>query len=200
MPIKTDEERWLRMVSMSMLGEYPSLTATFELAKSLINCDVPGDFVEAGVYAGAECAVMARAIMATGAAGRRVHLFDSFQGCPAAGPEDLEFLSAGVQPGGASCPMAAVQRNMRAWGIPESLLVYHPGWFADTLPGNDLGAIALLRLDGDLYESTKPCMVHLYPKLSVGGWCILDDYPLSGARKALHETILPQPIYFQKVT
>ncbi len=200
MPIRTDEERWLRRVAVSMLGEYPTLTATFELAKSLIDREVPGDFVEAGVYAGAEVAVMAKAIMFTGATGRRVHLFDSFQGIPQPGPEDLEFLAAGTQAGGASCPMADVKRNMRAWGIPDELLVWHPGWFDETLPGCDLGPIALLRLDGDLYESTKPCMQHLYPKLSVGGWCIVDDYPLSGCRKALHETILPQPIYFQKVT
>ncbi len=183
-----------------MLGEYPTLTATFELAKSLVDREVPGDFVECGVYAGAECAVMAQALVVTGARDRRVHLFDSFQGIPQPGPEDAEFLAAGTQAGGASCPMADVRRNMRAWGIPDELLVWHPGWFHETLPGNDLGPIALLRLDGDLYESTRECLEYLYPKLSIGGWCTVDDYPLSGCRKALHETILPQPIYFQKVT
>ncbi len=197
--IRPSEESWLRAVAQSMLGEYPTLTATFELAKSLIDREVPGDFVEAGVYAGAECAVMAKAMMVTGATGRRVHLFDSFQGMPHCGPEDLEFIEANKQPGEARCSLAGVQTNMRRWGIPESLLVYHPGWFQQTLPCDDPAVIALLRMDGDLYESTKPCMAHLYPKLSVGGWAILDDYPLSGARKAMHETVIPQPVYWQRV-
>lgn len=210
--MNSELETWFRRVSMSMLGEYETLIATFELAKSLISRGVPGDFVEAGVYAGAEIAVMAKAIMVSGATGRRVHLFDSFQGIPQPGPRDIEFLKAGTQAGGASHSMADTQRNMRAWGIPGELLVYHPGWFADTMPNNDLGPIALLRLDGDLYESTMPCLRHLYHKVSVGGWVIVDDYPLQGCRKAMleffteppyfqaFEKLIPQPIYFQKVT
>lgn len=199
MAINTELERWFRRVSMSMLGEYPSLIATYELARSLVDREVPGDFVECGIFAGAEVAAMAKALMVAGATDRRVHLFDSFEGIPQPGPEDLEFVAAGTQKGGASCPMPDVRRNMRDWGVPEGLLVYHPGWFHETLPAADVGAIALLRLDGDLYESTQPCMKHLYPKLSVGGWCILDDYPLSGARKAMQEVVMPQPIYWQKV-
>ncbi len=78
--------------------------------------------------------------------------------------------------------------------VPE-----HEGWFEDTVPAAQIGQIALLRLDGDLYESTKVCVQHLFPKLSVGGWCIVDDWNLDGCRAAIAETVGHlAPIYFQK--
>jgi hypothetical protein len=42
-----------------------------------------------------------------------------------------------------------------------------------------------LRLDGDLYESTEICLKYLYPKVSVGGVVIIDDYALDGAKMAV---------------
>jgi hypothetical protein len=50
------------------------------------------------------------------------------------------------------------------------------GWFKDTLPGAPVGALAIMRLDGDYYESTMDSLTHLYDKLSVGGYAIIDDY------------------------
>jgi hypothetical protein len=98
---------------------------------------------------------------------------------------------------------------MRNWGIPDELLVWHPGLFQDTMAGAKLNPggwtnendnpkqIALLRLDGDLYESTRIAMF-LYPLVSKGGWVICDDYQLSGARKAVHEVVMPGPVYWVK--
>lgn len=181
------------------LGYRETLASTYMLARDVIERNVPGDFAECGVYAGAEPIAMARAIMDSGASGRRVHLFDSFQGIPQPGPEDQEMIQCGNPAGDASCPMADVQKNVRAFGVPDELMVYHPGWFADTMPGG-VTQLAILRLDGDLYESTKTALVHLYPLLSRGGWLIVDDYPLSGCRKALHEIAgYLQPGYFQKL-
>ena len=126
---------WLDDVAVSMLGYYDTLLSTLRLSQDVIERGIPGDLVECGVYAGAECAVMAKAIMLSGVTDRKAHLFDSFQGVPPCGPEDIEFVTEKAAPYQASCPMADVQRNMQRWGIPEDLLVYHPGWFADTLPG-----------------------------------------------------------------
>lgn len=207
-----DTEAFITRLTGHKLGYRETLASTYMLAKDLIERGVPGDFCECGVYAGAEPAVMARAIMDDNGwpdrgaydlnrkqDGRRVHLFDSFEGIPQPGPEDSEMLQCGNPAGSASCPMADVQLNMRNFGIPDELLVYHPGWFADTMPGG-VTQLALLRLDGDLYESTKTALVHLYPLLVRGGWLIVDDYPLSGCRKALHEIAgYPQPGYFQKL-
>jgi O-methyltransferase len=193
-----------------------TIQATYDIARAVLAAGTPGDFVECGVAAGSNAAAMARAIWDMGElhftritkAGYatqkpRVHLFDSFEGIPQAGPEDHEYLAAGHKAGLSAHSLESVKAHMREWEIPDELLVWHPGWFAETIPplvgGMSPDAkIALLRLDGDLYESTKVCMEHLYPLVSNGGWVICDDYALSGCRKAVHETVIPGPIYWRR--
>lgn len=195
-------EAWMFHVEAcgDVLTYRATLAATFMLARDVIARGVPGDLVECGVYAGAQCAAMAKAIIAAGATGRKVHLFDSFAGLPAPGPEDHEVRGSGItEAGHLSYSLGGVRENMAAWGVPDELLVYHPGWFKNTMPGG-VEKIALLRLDGDLYESTKTAMQHLYPLLSDTGWCICDDYNFSGVRKAIHEVTMPQPVYWLKGT
>jgi O-methyltransferase len=208
---------WLDNVALGALSSKETLLATYDLARNVIERGVPGDFVECGVFGGAQCAVMARAIMNDhwGAQGeklprsgfprRRVHLFDSFQGVPQSGPHDQEWNH---EPGISICSLGSVKAHMAEWGIPEELLVYHGGWFMDTIPDattgfpdfkDPLDKVALLRLDGDLYESTKVCTEHLYPLVSPGGWIIVDDFALSGARKAYLESVGDTgPAYFKK--
>jgi O-methyltransferase len=192
--------KWLEKdVAPSMLGYFDDLLTTFKLAQDVLERDVPGELIECGVYAGAHCAAIGKAIQLSGQAHRRLHIFDSFQGMPRCSKEDIEFVAANKQPGESNCSLAQVQLNMSRWGIPQEICIYHPGWFQDTVPNCGIDRIALLRLDGDLYESTKVCMRELWPKLEHSGFFILDDYPLSGARKAMHEVAVPQPGYFQKL-
>jgi O-methyltransferase len=66
------------------------------------------------------------------------------------------------------------------------MFVFHEGWFQDTTKEWN-GAIALLRIDGDLYDSVLVCLKNLYPYLVAGGICILDDYDLEGGRRAFDE-------------
>lgn len=188
------------MVSLGVIGQRAlssseTLRATYQMAQLVLKNNVPGDFVECGVFAGAQCAAMALACVEVGQH-RRIHLFDSFAGIPAGG----EFDSEWTHPVGTSaCSLEAVQGHMREWGVPDSMLVYHPGMFADTMPASGIEKIAILRLDGDLYESTKECLQHLYPNVVRGGWVICDDFHLSGARKAVLDHIgggFP-PIYWQ---
>jgi len=62
------------------------------------------------------------------------------------------------------------------------------GWFRDTLPAAPIGKLALLRLDGDLYESTRDALHALYGKLSPGGFLLVDDYgDFPPCRKAVDE-------------
>ncbi len=225
-------DKWLDNVALAALSSKETLLATFDLARNVIERGVPGDFVECGVFGGAQCAVMARAIwneahfVGGGCLGdnefecaqysheqqrpysRKVHLFDSFTGVPAPGKYDTEWLDAGHAAGTSICTLDAVKAHMAEWGIPDELLVYHEGLFEDTIPEADLlipgttavQAIALLRLDGDLYESTRVCVQHLEPLVSPGGWIIVDDFGLSGARKAFLETVRSDtgPAYFKK--
>jgi hypothetical protein len=198
----------------SAIGTPEAIYATHSLAVMAIVYGIPGDFVECGVFAGAHPAAMAKAISETGAVGRKVHLFDSFQGIPQAGPMDLdwtrgdpanrqlgalnirEITSSGIS----ACSKKAVEENMARWGVDPDLLVYHEGWFKNTMPTADIGSVALLRLDADLYESTSLCLKYLYNKISRGGWCICDDWTLDGCRKAVEPYLMLRencPVYWR---
>lgn len=211
-------DKWIDNVALAALSSRETLLATYDLARNVIERGIPGDFVECGVFGGAQCAVMARAIMQHAHGfmpngqlygGRRVHLFDSFSGVPAPGPRDAEWIAEKHPVGTSACDLASVKAHMKEWGIPDELLVYHPGMFSETVfraaahsqmqRYEHFCKIALLRLDGDLYESTRVCTEHLYPLVSTGGWIIVDDFGLSGARKAFLESV-PQmgPAYFHK--
>jgi hypothetical protein len=163
------------------LCKLPTIYNTYQLAAECK--DIGGDFVECGVFAGSQLAAMRLADP------RAIHAFDSFEGIPAAGIEDgndgklIEFKSV--------CSLEQVKEYMDMWGIEG--IVYHKGWFKDTVPQYE-GKIALLRLDGDLYSSTKMCLEHLYPKLVKGGYLIIDDYALNGCRQAVDE-YLPDAVF-----
>jgi len=208
---------FIKTVGFHSLGGPESKEATYDIAMLALQRGIPGDFVECGVYAGASSALMARALMdfdgleraaerpdvmsrSTNPLARRVHLFDSFQGMPESQPIDAELHQRGDVKGSAAVSLPTVQANMQRWGIPPELLVYHPGWFEQTIPMHAMacGPIAVLRMDADLYESTKMPMRYLYPWVSKGGWIICDDYDLSGARLAVNEVVNPAPMYWRK--
>lgn len=151
---------------------------------------VPGDFVETGVWRGG-VGVFARGVLkAAGVTDRRVWMADSFQGFPVARahshPLDrhmgLHRLNDAF-----GVPLDEVRDNFRRYGLLDGQVEFLPGWFRDTLPAAPIERIAVLRLDGDLYESTMDALTHLYPKLSPGGFLIVDDYSLAPCRKAVHE-------------
>lgn len=191
------QAEFLRLVKWAALCNVPTLDVTAVLCSKVIDEGVPGDFVECGVFAGAHPAVMSKAAASDTAARRLVHLFDSFQGIPEAGPRDDETITGFIGPsqegrllstGKSVCPQKEVAGYMKTWGAEESLLVYHEGWFQDTVPVAEFpSGIAVLRLDGDLYESTKVCLEHLHPLVPRGGYVIVDDYRLTGCRAACDE-------------
>ncbi len=154
--------------------------------------DLPGCFVEIGVLWGF---TFKRIAAHAERLGRQAVAFDSFEGIPVGCEHDHELKD---KPAGISaCPLSRVQANMRDWGIPESLLVYHTGFFDKTVPAANIKDISFLRLDGDLYDSTKVCMEHLYPKLTRGAWFCVDDFNLNGARKAVMDYCIPAPVYWR---
>lgn len=152
----------------------------------------PGDFVECGVAAGAQVAAMWRANPF-----KTTWLFDSFQGIPLAGEHDYTQPGIGqkqpndgnllVSSGITSVSKEQVRKNLRQLGVFDATFNYVEGWFEETVPKNTIEKISLLRLDGDLYNSTKVCLEYLYPKVVKGGWVIIDDYGLPGCRKAVHD-------------
>lgn len=204
-------DKWIDNVAAAALSSKETVHATFDLARNCIERGIAGNFVECGIFGGAQSAMMARAIMEPlhywehnkQRECRRVHLFDSFAGIPEPGPHDTEIVTrVGYETfrDQTTCSLADVKRNMAQWGIPEELLVYHPGRWEETLPTLDPHfPIALLRIDGDLYESTKVCIEHLLPDVTPGGWIVMDDWGLSGARKAAEESsVNAGPIYWKQ--
>lgn len=178
------------------------LKLTYLAALRAMDFGAIGDMVECGVAAGSQLAMMDRAVGDHHSSGRRsLHAFDSFEGIPMAGVRDEEQPGIGrmthdpgaplrerlVSSGVSACSMDQVEANLRSWGITTPVH-YHEGWFQDTLPRlSDFPPIALLRLDGDLYESTQCCLQHLYPRLAAGGIVLIDDWALKGCREAVME-------------
>jgi len=81
-------------------------------------------------------------------------------------------------------PVEEVRRNFERFGLLDDRVRFLVGWFRDTLPNAPVERLALIRLDGDMYESTAVALESLYPKLSPGGFVIVDDYGVPGARAA----------------
>ncbi|MDW3217278.1 MAG: TylF/MycF/NovP-related O-methyltransferase [Acidimicrobiales bacterium] len=145
---------------------------------SVLADGVPGDFIETGVWRGGVTILMRGMLDAWGDADRRVWVADSFQGLPApdatAFPQDVGHDMSDVPTLAVSADQ--VRANFARYGLLDDQVQFLEGWFRDTLPAAPIDQLAILRLDGDMYESTMDALEALYPKLSVGGYVIVDDY------------------------
>lgn len=197
-PVPPRVEARLNVIGERALSHRVTLDYSYRLAADALARQVPGDLVECGVFAAAQSAAMALAVEQVGLV-RRVHLFDSFEGIPEAGPKDdatitdLVGIGSGrlVSTGQSVCTLAQVRQHLAEWGLKDFPFVFHPGWFQSTVPAaiedDDFPAgISVLRLDGDLYESTVACLA-LLPLVNPGGYVIIDDYALTGCRRACLE-------------
>ncbi len=150
---------------------------------------IPGDLAETGVWRGGAAIIMRGYLAAWDMPDRRVWAADSFEGLPPPSrPEDAGLdLSAAKMPI-LAVPLEEVQRLFAAYGLLDDRVVFLKGWFRDTLPTAPIERLALLRLDGDLYESTMDGLTSLYDKVSDGGFVIVDDYgDLEPCRRAVDE-------------
>jgi O-methyltransferase len=155
----------------------------------LIN-NVPGCFVETGVWRGGS-AIFAKAVFKeNGANDRVIWCCDSFEGMPVPSSTDLS-IESGADFSDRDYLVATesqVINNFRKFGLLDDNVYFLKGWFCDTLPTAPIGQIAILRLDGDLYDSTMDALANLYHKLSIGGYLIVDDYKSwKGCRTAVDE-------------
>ena len=155
----------------------------------LRNRGVTGDFVECGIWRGGCCIFMAAYAEIYGINDCRIIAADSFDGLPRSiHPADVSLdLSKSVFPE-LAVSLATVQENFMTYGLATDNVVFLQGWFKDTLPNAPINQIALLRLDGDLYESTMDCLTVLYDKVSIGGIIVIDDWGvLPPCRKAVED-------------
>lgn len=148
------------------------------LAETVIANEIPGDFIETGVWRGGACILMRAVLHAYNVTNRRVWVADSFQGVPPPDPAQYPADASSTYHDfpELSIPLETVRRNFEKYGLLDDQVVFLKGWFKDTLPHAPIDRLALLRLDGDLYESTTIALDAFYDKLSPGGYVIVDDY------------------------
>jgi hypothetical protein len=162
-----------------------------ELLEQILVNSIPGDLIETGVWRGGTTIFMRAMLEAYGVTDRKVFAADSFHGIPPINPDKypadkahegmdkLEILT--------NNSLAQVRENFRRLGLLDDQVVFLEGWFKDTLPDIETERLALIRLDGDLYESTMDALINLYPKLSQRGYVIIDDMCLEGCVKAVED-------------
>lgn len=155
--------------------------------ETVIRDHVKGDLIETGVWRGGACILMRAVLAAYGIEDRKVYVADSFEGLPK--PDSEKFPIDTGDPHHTITYLAVskeeVENNFRKYGLLDEKVVFLTGWFKDTLPQAPIQELSVLRLDGDMYGSTMESLKNLYPKLSDGGFCIIDDFVLGGCEKAV---------------
>lgn len=210
--LRSEIERWIDLNQRGQLQESGDVAvrregkdwpATAETMMGLLRMDnmlkclidvlrekVPGDLAEIGVWRGGVGILMRAALRAMGDNRRKVWLADSFQGHPHADhrryPADRDdphrtFRELVVS-------QETVRQNFERYGLGDEQVCYLSGWYRDTLPAAPVDRIALLHLDGDMYESTIVALRSLYSKVSPGGYVIIDDYgAIAACRQAVDD-------------
>ncbi|ANY10598.1 macrocin O-methyltransferase (plasmid) [Pseudonocardia sp. HH130630-07] len=177
-------------VAHTMVGRR-RLDNVHECLERILADDVPGDVIETGVWRGGVCIFMRAFLVAHGCTDRTVWVADSFAGLPPAGDRDPDPVAAmghdvaTVNERMLAVDLAQVQENFDRYGLLDDQVRFLPGWFSDTLPTAPIERLSLLRLDGDWYDSTMDALVNLYPRLSSGGFVIIDDYCVPGCADAV---------------
>jgi hypothetical protein len=173
-----------RAHSMIGLKRMDNLQACME---QVIADNIQGDCIETGVWRGGAAIFMRAILKAYGIEDRCVWFADSFEGLPPPNaksyPQDKAWKFNLVDELAVS--LEQVQNNVAAYGLLDDQVKFLKGWFSQTLPNAPIEQLALLRLDGDLYESTMDALTNLYPKLSVGGFIIIDDYGIPPCKEAV---------------
>jgi len=184
--IKAANKQGLGFVSV------PRKRATMQLARAAVESCVPGDIVETGLFTGGSSACIMRTLIEMDGCGRKFWGFDSWAGFPDPVSQDEVGLLLSGRKGEWKAPRAEFEYNLKAlgaWDAARMRIV--DGWFNDSIPlamGN-ISAIALLRLDGDLYQSTRDVLELLYDKVTRGtGVVYVDDFgSFNGCRRAVEE-------------
>ena len=173
------------MFGFTMTGRR-RMDALHKCIENVLENDIPGDLIETGVWRGGSVILMRAVLNAHNDQNRVVWCADSFEGMPVpkdsdtrvssfADFSDREYLAVSLD---------QVKSNFDKFGLLDDRVRFLKGWFSDTLPDAPIQSISLLRLDGDLYASTRDALVNLYHKVSPGGFVIVDDYNSWGGCQA----------------
>lgn len=202
-PDFTDSERNTirRALPFTMTGPM-RLHALIQATGYVARNDIPGAFVEAGVWKGGSMMAVADTLMGLEQSDRELYLFDTFEGMAPPGAEDVttrgveastlfeKMRGSGPNSDWCYASLEEVREAIGSTGYPPDRIHFVKGKVEDTIPDRAPAQIALLRLDTDWYESTRHELTQLYPRISRGGVLIIDDYGhWLGARKAVDEYV-----------
>lgn len=186
--LRKNGEDW-PLIAHTMIG-MKRLDNLQHCVETVIVENIPGDFIETGVWRGGATIFMRAILKAYGVTDRRVLVADSFEGLPV--PNPLQFPKDARSRLHESAYLAValeeVMTNFERYDLLDEQVVFIKGWFRDTLPCIPTNTLSVMRLDGDMYESTWDALTNLFPKLSVGGYVIVDDYKaVPGCQAAVDE-------------
>ena len=167
------------------------LTNIQECFEDVIKNKVEGDLIETGVWRGGATIFMKGLVNYYGETNRKVFVADSFEGLP---PPDPRYPVDQNDPHHTfnylRVSQEEVKQNFQRYDLLDENVIFIKGFFEHTLHNNNnINKLSILRLDGDMYSSTIQVLESLYDKLSVGGYCIIDDYGLNGCRHAVDDFI-----------
>lgn len=187
-PTMTSEGRIWPQSAHTMIGER-RLDNLQHCVEEVLRDQVPGNLIETGVWRGGACILMRAVLKAYGSTDRTVFVADSFAGIPKPTNAIDESDPAGTlhRDHQLAVSLEQVKANFKAYDLLDDQVTFVKGWFCDTLPTLATGPLAVVRLDGDLYQSTMDGLSNLYPRLSAGGFLIVDDYEIQACRQAVDE-------------
>jgi O-methyltransferase len=159
----------LRLAGENRMGGVENLVNIYWGLSSVLAAGVPGDVAEVGCYQG-RTSVLLQMIIDYYAPERELHVFDSFEGLPLPGLNDVGWAVQGMH----QTNLGELSDTFARWQVKEP--VVHAGWFDQTLPTGLPGRLCFAYLDGDLYDSVLTSLEHVYPRLSPGAIVIVDDY------------------------
>lgn len=145
-----------------------------QCVETVLREHIPGDLIETGAWRGGMTIFMRALLKVHGDETRSVWVADSFEGLPVPKNSDdgwdysqVDYLKVSLE---------QVQSNFKRFDMLDNRVRFLKGWFCDTLPNAPIDRLAILRLDGDMYSSTRDALVNLYHRVSPGGFVIVDDY------------------------
>lgn len=203
-------ETYRRVAAFTMTSP-ERIAAVCDAVRYVTAAGIDGAYVECGVWRGGSSMAAALAFQALGVTDRELYLFDTFEGMSAPTEHDKragDAADAGKLLEGSSqsekiwckASIEDVSANMASTQYPSQRVHLCKGMVEQTLPAQAPDRIAVLRLDTDWYESTRHELEHLYPRLSVGGVLIIDDYGYwAGARKAVDEYFADKPVLLNRI-
>ncbi len=183
---RRDNGRDWPSLAHTMIGK-KRLNTTHFCIKQIFENNIVGDFVETGVWRGGTSIFMKATLDVFDEKNRKIWAADTFNGVPS--PNIAKFPVDGHNDYSIfpqlKVSLEEVKANFLKYNFSNENVIFLKGLFSETLPSAPIESIALLSVNGLMYESTMDSLSNLYPKISKGGYLIIQDYYLPACKQAV---------------